>query len=64
VNQFVKDTPYWTFQNLKKIVKEEKYKNAKLVYNSDGIAIALNVPLIKPKKPARIVQDLKLHSFF
>ncbi len=64
VNQFVKSTPYWTFKNLKKIVEEEKYKKAKLVYNSDGIAIALNVPLIKSKKPARIVQDLKLHSLY
>ena len=38
VNQLVENTPYNTFKNLAEIVKMEKYKNAKLLYNGDGIA--------------------------
>ena len=43
VNQFVVSTPYHTFKNLANKVKEDKYKYAKLIYDSEGKAIALNV---------------------
>lgn len=41
VNQLVENTPYRTFKNLKKIVRNEKYKDAKLIYDADGVAIDL-----------------------
>jgi len=44
VNQFIKDTPYFTLKQLAAKVKEDKYQYAKLVYDIDGIAIALNSP--------------------
>ena len=44
VNQFIEDTPYFTLKKLAKKVKEDKYRYAKLVYDLDGIAIALNSP--------------------
>lgn len=56
VNSFVKNTPYWTFKNLSKIVKEEKYKYAKLIYNDKGIAMAISVPDIKVKKTSNIAE--------
>ena len=50
VNQFVKDTPYWTLKQLAEKVKEEKYKYAKLVYDNQGNAVALNTPTRKTAK--------------
>lgn len=47
VNKFVKDTPYWTFKKLAEKVKEDKYKYAKLIYDSKGNAVALNSPTQK-----------------
>lgn len=44
VNQFIKDTPYMTLKQLATKVKEDKYHYAKLVYDIEGIAIALNSP--------------------
>jgi hypothetical protein len=38
VNSLLVDTPFKTFENLKKIVYEKKYQNAKLEYSSEGIA--------------------------
>jgi len=43
VNGFVKDTPYWTLKNLAEKTQEEKYKYAQLVYDTNGVAIALNM---------------------
>ena len=43
VNQFVAQTPYHTFKNLAEKVKEEKYKYAKLIYDLNGNATALNM---------------------
>ncbi len=43
VNGFVKDTPYWTLKNLAEKTREEKYKYAQLVYDTNGVAIALNM---------------------
>jgi hypothetical protein len=53
VNQFVADTPYWTLKNLIKLVKEEKYKNSKLIYDNQGVAINLKVPKQKPISTAK-----------
>ncbi|NOQ78445.1 MAG: hypothetical protein GQ546_03490 [Gammaproteobacteria bacterium] len=50
VNQFIKDTPYWTLKQLAEKVKEEKYKYAKLVYDNQGNAVALNTPAQKTAK--------------
>ena len=44
VNQLVENTPFRTFKNLAEIVKDDKYKNAKLIYNNNGIAFALQSP--------------------
>ncbi len=44
VNQFLEDTPFQTLKKLAVKVKEDKYHYAKLVYDVDGIAIALNSP--------------------
>ena len=44
VNQFIKDTPYYTLKKLALKVKEDKYQYAKLVYDPKGNAIALNTP--------------------
>ena len=44
VNQFVIDTPYWTLKQLAEKVKEETYKYAKIIYDNQGVAIALNTP--------------------
>ncbi len=38
VNSLLVDTPFETLKNLKKIVHEQKYQNAKLRYSSEGIA--------------------------
>jgi len=34
INALLSDTPYYTLQGLKRMVQQEKYKNAKLVYDS------------------------------
>ena len=39
VNKLIVDTPFNTLRNLRSIVQEEKYKEAKLKYSPDGIAI-------------------------
>lgn len=41
VNQLIQDTPYWTFKQLAKKVREEKYKYAQLIYNERGFATKL-----------------------
>ena len=41
VNRLVENTPFNTFKNLAEIVKNNKYKDAKLIYNSDGIAYTI-----------------------
>lgn len=64
VNQFVRDTPYWTFKNLAKIVTEEKYKYAKLIYDIDGVAVALNNPVKIKEKPIEKVKDFVLYPAF
>lgn len=64
VNQFVKNTPYWTFKNLAKIVKEEQYKFAKLVYDINGVAVALNNPVKIPEKPSKKTKDFVLYPTF
>ena len=50
VNQFVKETPYWTLKQLAEKVKEDKYKYAKLVYDNQGNAVALNTTTKKSVK--------------
>ena len=42
VNQFLVDVPYFTFKKLSEKVKEKKYRSAKLVYDKNGVAIALH----------------------
>lgn len=42
VNQFVKDTPYWTMVKLTNQVKQKKYQQARLIYNAHCIAIDLD----------------------
>ena len=44
INHCLSKTPYLTLKNLAHKVKEEKYKNAELIYNSQGIAIELKIP--------------------
>lgn len=44
VNQLIQNTPYWTFKQLAEMVKEEKYKYAKLIYDEQGVATRLNIP--------------------
>ena len=61
VNYFVKKTPYWTFKNLALMVKEEPYKFAKLIYDIDGFAVALNKTNKIQKKSSETVEDF---SFF
>lgn len=60
VNQFSADTPYWTLKNLAQMVKQVKYKNARLSYNNQGMAVALYLAKqnamihnISPKKMPR-----------
>ncbi|MCU7800885.1 MAG: hypothetical protein KZQ70_12255, partial [gamma proteobacterium symbiont of Lucinoma myriamae] len=60
----IKKTPYWTFKNLAQIVKEEKYKYAKLVYNDEGMAIALNNPIIRAKEPQKTEDKVVLYPSF
>ena len=55
VNQFVTNTPYWTFKNLAEKVKEEQYHSARLVYGNNGIATALISP--PPKEPDKTAKD-------
>jgi hypothetical protein len=64
VNQFVKGTPYWTFKKLAKIVKKERYKFAKLIYDINGVAIALNNPVKIQEKPFKKAKDFVIHPTF
>lgn len=43
VNQLIKDTAYKSFKNLAEIVKEQQYKDARLTYDENGIAIAVEI---------------------
>lgn len=43
VNQFIEETPYWTLKNLSQKVSEEPYKDAKLNYDQNGLAISLEM---------------------
>lgn len=64
VNQFAASTPYWTFKNLAEMVKQEKYKYAKLIYNKEGVATALEVPILssRVKKLTMTSGDKKLSN--
>jgi hypothetical protein len=50
VNQFVEDTPYWTLKKLAQKVTEDKYKYAKLIYNTKGVAVSLDIPTPEEEK--------------
>ena len=43
VNALLVDTPFKTLNNLRKIVKGEKYQRARLKYSSDGVAVGWDV---------------------
>lgn len=51
VNQFSSDTPFWTFKNLEKMVKRDKYKQAKLICDPEGMALALELSDTKTSAP-------------
>ena len=57
INQFVTNTPYWTFKNLAEKVKEEPYHSARLVYDQDGTAIALLATVIPVKAADKSAKD-------
>lgn len=61
VDQFAASTPYWTLKNLAEMVKQEKFKYAKLVYNKEGVATALEIPILntRTKKLTMISGDKK-----
>lgn len=64
VNQFIKDTPYLTLMKLADKVKEDKYHYAKLVYNVEGIAIALNSPSQKQINSYKMRDQLVVYPSF
>lgn len=41
VNSLIKETPYRTLKKLSEKVKEDKYRYAKLIYDNQGMAIAI-----------------------
>ena len=43
VNALLVDTPFNTLNNLRRIVKREKYQRARLKYSSDGVAVGWDV---------------------
>lgn len=43
VNSLLVDTPFKTLNNLREIVKEEKYQRARLQYSSNGVAVGWDV---------------------
>ena len=43
VNSLLVDTPFKTLNNLRKIVKEEKYQRARLKYSPEGVAVGWEV---------------------
>lgn len=53
INKFITDTPYWTLKKLAQKVKEDEYKDSKLVYDKDGYAVALITGEPKPAKKAK-----------
>jgi len=53
INQFITDTPYWTLKQLAQKVKEDQYKDSKLVYDNDGYAVALITGEPEPAKKAK-----------
>ena len=57
IDQFVTNTPYWTFRNLAEKVKEDQYDSARLIYDNDGIATALSSPVLPDKKPDKSAKD-------
>ncbi|MCU7834907.1 MAG: hypothetical protein KZQ83_06575 [gamma proteobacterium symbiont of Taylorina sp.] len=64
VNQFIKDTPYLTLKKLADKVKEDKYHYAKLVYDLDGIAIALNSPTQQQINTLKTRENLVIYPSF
>lgn len=64
VNQFIKDTPYLTLKKLADKVKEDKYHYAELVYDVEGIAIALNSPSQQQINTYKMRDNLVLYPSF
>jgi hypothetical protein len=64
VNQFLVDTPYWTLRKLAQKVTEEKYQDAKLIYDIEGIAVALNMPKHKQRESSKLAKDLGPYPTF
>lgn len=50
VNLYVVDTPFQSFLNLAEKLQEDKYKQARLVYDDTGRITAINIPEAEPSK--------------
>lgn len=64
VNQLIKYTAYRSFRNLAEIVKEDQYQYAKLIYDANGVAIAVEIkkPAETQDKTSAIVNDLEFYQ--
>ncbi len=62
VNHLLHKTPYLSLKNLARKVKERRYKQAKLIYAPNGIAIALKTP-VKYETPGRSANATKDFQF-
>lgn len=62
VNLLLVDIPYRTLKNLTRKVNEEQYKYAKIIYDRNGLAVALKMP--KPKTPSSIPEDFRPYPTF
>lgn len=68
VNFLLVEIPYRTLKNLARKVNEEQYKEAKIIYDRTGLAVALNIPKPKakpkPRTPASIPDDFGPYPSF
>ncbi len=55
----MKYTPYHTFKNMAKIVKEEQYDLSKLTYDQNGLVIAFKKLLITEEKTSIIAKEFR-----
>lgn len=64
VNRLVKNTAYRSFKNLAEIVTQQQYQNAKLIYDVNGMAVALFMENYKSlrliEKPVKKEQNVDI----
>ena len=57
VNRLVKNTAYRSFKNLAELVTQQQYQNVKLIYDVNGVAVAISMDNYEPLREKPVAKD-------